>query len=77
MENTLQIEINKLIQLQLGITKISENDRLVEDLSAESADIANIVAAAEEKFQINISESEIAKIYTPLDIYRLVQAKSQ
>lgn len=75
MENSLQTEINKLIQLQLGITRLSINDRLIEDLGAESADIANIIAAAEEKFNVIIEESEIAKINTPQDIVQLVQSK--
>lgn len=64
-----------LIESQLGVLNIKPKDRLVEDLGAESADVANIIAAIEEKFQITIRESEIAKLSTPKDINTLVQSK--
>ena len=41
-------EIISLVSLQLGVKDIAETHRLVEDLGAESADIANIVATLEE-----------------------------
>lgn len=75
MEKITQTEINKLVQLQLGISYVSETLRLVQDLGAESADIANIVAVSEEKYQITFQESEIAKIITPKDIFTLIQSK--
>ena len=34
---------------------------------------ANIVAALEEKYQITVKESEIAKIRTPADLFELVK----
>jgi acyl carrier protein len=70
-------EINKLVGLQLGKRNVHETDRLLEDLGAESADVANLVAAVESKYGIIVSESEIARISTPLDIYELVLRKTQ
>ena len=75
MEKPKIFEIIRLVQLQLGQIEVNEDDRLVEDLGAESADIANIVASAEEKFAITFLESEIATIRTPLDLFQLVSAK--
>lgn len=75
MKKLSQEEINKLVQLQLGSKSVKEHDKLVQDLGAESADVANIVAAAEEKYQIIIQESEISKINTPKDLYSLVSSK--
>lgn len=75
MEQITQMDINQLVQLQLGTKSVDQSDRLVQDLGAESADIANIVAVAEEKYHITIRESEIAKIITPKDIFILVQSK--
>jgi len=75
MTDKNNVSIIKLIELQLGKLNISKNDRLIEDLGAESADIANIVAAIEEKYQITLKESEIAKISTPSDIFSLVHKK--
>lgn len=65
-------EIKKLVSLQLGVRDVHEDSLLVEDLSAESADVANIVAALEEKYQITVKETEIAKIRTPADLFELV-----
>lgn len=70
-------DINKLVGLQLGKRSVKDNDRLIEDLGAESADIANLVAAVESKYGITIKESEIGRIFTPLDVYTLVLSKSQ
>ena len=39
-EVTLE-EIKKLVGLQLGTRNVGEHDRLLEDLSAESADVAS------------------------------------
>jgi len=65
-------DIRKLVGLQLGIRLVDEHARLVEDLGAESADVANLVAAVEEKYHIVVKESEIAKIFTPADLFELV-----
>lgn len=70
-------EIKKMVGLQLGKRNVNDADRLVEDLGAESADVANLIAAVESKFGIHIKESEIARIITPMDIYKLVLRKTQ
>ncbi|MEO7841427.1 MAG: phosphopantetheine-binding protein [Anaerolineales bacterium] len=68
-------EIQKLVALQLGIRLVAEDARLVEDLGAESADVANIVAALEEKYHIVVKESEIARLFTPADLFELVRKR--
>ncbi len=68
-------EIIKMIEVQLGKGNVQRTDRLVEDLGAESADIANLIAATEEKYDIAIKESEIARILTPADLFVLVEKK--
>ncbi len=70
-------EIKKLVGMQLGKRNVNENDRFVEDLGAESADIANIVATMEEKYKITIKEAEIAHISTSADLFVLVQKRAQ
>jgi acyl carrier protein len=69
-------DIQRLVALQLGIRLVAEDARLVEDLGAESADVANIVAAVEEKYHIVVKESEIAKILTSVDLFELVKART-
>jgi len=70
-------EIKKLVGLQLGTRTVNDQDRFVEDLGAESADVANLIAAVEEKYRITIKESEIAKIFTPADLFQIVQSRVQ
>jgi acyl carrier protein len=74
-EITLE-EIKRLVGLQLGARNVSEQDRFLEDLSAESADVANLIASVEEKYKITIKESEIAKIFTPKDLFELVKERT-
>jgi len=66
-------DILRIVGLQLGAKDIKMEDRLVEDLGAESADVANIVAAVESKYGIHLKESEIARIFTPADLLEAVQ----
>jgi acyl carrier protein len=68
-------EINKMVGLQLGVRVVNENDRLIEDLGAESADVANLVAAVEEKYKVMILESEIARIFTPYDLFEVIRLR--
>lgn len=73
MANVLIEEIKKLVSLQLGVRDVNDDSLLVEDLGAESADLANIIAVLEDKYQIVVKETEIAKIRTPADLFELVR----
>lgn len=68
-------EIIKVVSLQLGIRDVTVDAMLVEELGAESADVINIIAVLEEKYQIAVKESEIAKIRTPANLLSLVSGK--
>jgi acyl carrier protein len=70
-------EIIKLVSMQLGKRNVQSNSRLVEDLGAESADVANLVATVEEKYGVSIKEAEIARIFTPADLFDLIQKRIQ
>ena len=70
-------DIKKLVGMQLGKRNVKDTDRFVEDLGAESADIANLVAAAEEKYGVTIKESEIARLSTAEDLFTLIQERMQ
>jgi acyl carrier protein len=68
-------EIIKLVGLQLGAREVGADSLLVEDLSAESADVSNIVAVLEEKYRISVKETEMVKLRTPTDLFELVRKK--
>jgi acyl carrier protein len=70
-------EIRKLVGMQLGKRNVNDKDRFVEDLGAESADVANIVATVEEKYGVTIKESEIARLLTSEDLFVLIQKRMQ
>jgi len=66
-------EVQALVRMQLGKSKVSLENRLMEDLGAESADIVNIVAAAEDKFNISFNEADIAAVRTVKDIFEIIE----
>ncbi len=68
-------EIQKLVKLQLGAREVNESSRLIEDLRAESVDIVNLAVSMEERYGIEIKESELAHIKTVGDLHALVQSR--
>lgn len=68
-------EIQTLVARQLGLAQVGPDDLLLEELGAESADIANLVAVVEDKYPVQIKESELAEIRTPRHLFALVQER--
>jgi len=66
-------DIQTLVGLQLGRRKVTEQDRLQEDLGAESADIVNIIASIEDKYRISLAEADISMVRTVRDLYDLIK----
>ena len=66
-------DIKLMVKLQLGVEVVHASDRLMEDLGAESVDIANIIAALEARYAIEVKESEIAHLIKVSDFFDLVQ----
>jgi len=69
-------EVGTLVRLQLGRRKVSAGDRLMEDLGAESADIVNIIAAAEDKFHVSFDEADISRIRSVQQLYDFIKNAS-
>jgi acyl carrier protein len=72
MDVTIE-EIQTLVGLQLGRRKVFAEERLMEDLGAESADIVNIIATVEDKFHISLEEADISRVRTVRDLYDLIK----
>ena len=62
--------VNKIIEESLAIDRpISANDKIFEDLNADSLDKVEILLAIESHFNISISDSQAEKVETIGDIY--------
>jgi acyl carrier protein len=65
-------DLSLLVGLQLGRARVRAEDRLVEDLGAESADLANLVATVEEKYHVELAEADLDRVHTVADLYGLI-----
>lgn len=68
-------EVRDLVALQLGRRTVGSGDRLVEDLGAESLDVVNAVAAAEDRYDVTIEEEALADLRTVADLYEAVRVR--
>jgi acyl carrier protein len=65
-------EIITIIRVQLGLGDVAPEQRFMEDLGAESADMINIIATTEDKFDISFDEEEISTIRSVQQLYEKV-----
>ena len=68
-------DVARLVAVQLGRRRVAAGDRIVEDLGAESLDVVNVIAGVEDRYQIEIAESEVADIHTVADLFAVVRAR--
>ncbi len=61
-------ELRRLVARQLGRPDVRLDDRLIEDLGAESIDLVTIVAVVEETYQIGIEEERLPLLRTVRDL---------
>lgn len=68
-------DVQNLIADQLGLStsEVTLDSRIVEDLGAESSDIANIIASIEDQFGIEVPEEEIQNFVTVNDVFKGIQ----
>ena len=66
-------DLLQLVSVQLGQPSVLLEDRLYEDLGAESMDLVHIAIAIEDRFGIFIQEEELADFCTVGDLYELVE----
>ncbi|GHT46735.1 acyl carrier protein [Planctomycetales bacterium] len=69
----------KIIADQLGeeVEKITEKTDIANDLGADSLDLAELMIAFEEEFNININEEDAEKLATVGDVIAAVEKISQ
>jgi len=64
-------DVRRTVGLVLGRHDPNADDRLVEDLGAESIDLLNIVVTLEEKYGVSIDEVAATGVSTVRDLYDL------
>ena len=61
-------------QLNVNEDEVKLESNFVEDLGADSLDVVELVMALEEKFEIEIPDSEAEKIATVKDVVDYIEA---
>jgi acyl carrier protein len=61
-------ELRDLVARQLGLPDVGLDDRLVEDLGAESIDVVTIVAVVEESYRVSVDEERLPRLRTVRDL---------
>ncbi len=63
-------------QLNVNADEVKEDSKFVEDLGADSLDVVELVMALEEKFDIEIPDSDAEKITTVGDAIKYIEEHS-
>jgi len=66
-------DIQAMVAQQLGRRRVAPEDRILEELGAESLDVVNLIAAVEDRYRIAIEEEEIPDIETVADLCETVR----
>ncbi|MCK9256493.1 MAG: acyl carrier protein [Sulfurospirillaceae bacterium] len=68
-------EVKEVVVEQLNVNpdEVKEEAKFVEDLGADSLDVVELVMALEEKFDIEIPDSDAEKIITVGDAIKYIQ----
>ena len=61
-------------QLNVNPDEVKEESKFVEDLGADSLDVVELVMALEEKFDIEIPDTDAEKIVTVKDAMSYIEA---
>jgi acyl carrier protein len=65
-------DVCRTVGLVLGRRAPKADDRIQEDLGAESSDVLNIVVTLEQKLGVSIDETAMANVSTVRDLYQLL-----
>jgi len=68
-------EVKEVIVEQLNVNEdeVKPEAKFVEDLGADSLDVVEMIMALEEKFEIEIPDSEAEKIQTVQDVVNYIE----
>ncbi|MEE8165558.1 MAG: acyl carrier protein [Myxococcota bacterium] len=74
MGDNLETRIRLIVADQLGVElrEVTSDANIVEDLSADSLDVVELVMAIEEAFDIEVSDEDVERMRTISDMERYV-----
>ncbi len=65
-------DVRRTVARVMGQHDPNPDDRLLEDLGAQSIDVLNIVVTLEQEYGVSIDEAATASVSTVRDLYELV-----
>ena len=78
MGDNLETRIRLIVADQLGVElrEVTSDANIVEDVSADSLDVVELVMAIEEAFDIEVSDEDVERMRTISDMERYVNEPS-
>jgi acyl carrier protein len=64
-------------QLNVNPAEVKEESKFIEDLGADSLDVVELIMALEEKFDIEIPDTDAEKIVTVGDAVKYIEAHNK
>ncbi|MEG1981103.1 MAG: acyl carrier protein [Clostridia bacterium] len=76
MADEILLKVKELISEQFGIDKdkITKDTSFIDDLSADSLDLVELIMAIEEEFDIEIEDTEVEVVKTVGDVVDYISA---
>ena len=71
-------ELKELISEQLGVDldRIDDDTNIIEDLGADSLDVAELLMTLEDQYNVIVPDEEITKLKTVRDVADYIEANS-
>lgn len=71
-------ELKELLSQQLGVDvdRIDDDSEIINDLAADSLDIAELLMTLEDQYNVIIPDEEVAKLKTVRDVADYIEANS-
>ncbi len=79
MSTAVEQRVKAIIAEQLGVAEdeVGSSDSIVDDLGADSVDIAELIMALEEEFEVDISDEDAEKMASVKDAVDYVRKNVQ